>query len=71
MNQKPNEPTTAPIVPAQYAGQWIAWDSTSTRIIGSGKTLEEAAQAAQLAGEEHPVFAKVPKADVRFVGARN
>ena len=32
-----------PIVPAQYAGKWIAWTSDGTRIAGAGDTPEEAA----------------------------
>jgi hypothetical protein len=60
--------TEAPIVPRQYAGMWIAWDQRETKILASGKTFAEAQEGARLAGEKHPVFAKVPKFDVRFVG---
>jgi hypothetical protein len=58
------------VVPLAYAGQWIAWNHLGTRIVASGRTLQEAAQAAATAGEMQPVFAKVPKADVRFAGCR-
>jgi hypothetical protein len=57
-------------VPIGYAGQWIAWNPEGTRIVANGRTLQEAAQAAAAAGESQPVFAKVPKADVRFAGLR-
>ena len=58
----------AGVVPLEYAGQWIAWNPDGTRIVASGRTLQEAAQAAATAGESQPVFAKVPKAEVRFAG---
>jgi hypothetical protein len=60
----------SPVVPIDYSGQWIAWNSQGTHIVASGRTIQEAAQAAAAAGELQPVFAKVPKADVRFVGLR-
>jgi hypothetical protein len=58
----------SPIVPIEYAGQWIAWNAEGTQIVASGRTIQEVVQAAAAAGEKQPVFAKVPKADVRFVG---
>ena len=61
--------TSHVVIPQQYAGLWIAWDSLETMIIASGRTLEEARQAAQRAGEPAPVLEKVPRADVRFVGS--
>jgi hypothetical protein len=60
--------TESPIVPIEYAGQWIAWNAAGTQIVASGRTVQEVVQAAAAAGETQPVFAKVPKADVRFVG---
>ena len=63
--------TSTPVVPIQYAGQWIAWDHTDTHIVASGRTLEDAVAAAKAAGEKEPIFAKAPKADVRFVGGLN
>jgi hypothetical protein len=58
----------APLVPRQYAGQWIAWDHDHTRIIASGETFEEVRQAAIETGEPDPLLDKVPPANVRFVG---
>jgi hypothetical protein len=71
-NDAAPEPVTAEpiVVPMEFAGQWIAWDAQHTRIVASGRTLQEAMQAAAAAGEAQPVFAKVPRADVRFVGLR-
>ena len=52
-------------VPIEYAGRWIAWNFQGTRIVASGRTLQEAAAAA---AETRPIFAKVPKAEIRFAG---
>lgn len=64
------DPKQPPMVPREYAGQWIAWDRRQTKIVGSGRTFAEAKQRAEAAGEADPVLAKVPKATVRFVGGR-
>jgi hypothetical protein len=56
------------VVPIQYAGQWIAWDQAGTRIVASGRTIDEALGGAEAAGEKEPVLAKAPKAGVHFVG---
>jgi hypothetical protein len=64
-----NEPrfSATPAVPLEYAGLWIAWDYQGTRIVASGRTIEEVMKAAADAGETRPVFAKVPRANVRFI----
>lgn len=59
-----------PIVPKRYGGKWIAWDFNRTRILASGATLIEAKRAAEALGETRPVLAKVPRADVRFIGGK-
>jgi hypothetical protein len=64
--QQPVKPP--PIVPKEYAGKWIAWDERQTHIIASGRTYDEAYQAAIATGETNPLLAKAPPADVRFVG---
>ena len=63
----PKEP---PVVPRDYAGQWIAWDRRQTKIVACGRTFAEAKERAVAVGESDPVMAKAPKADVRFVGLR-
>jgi Family of unknown function (DUF5678) len=63
------KPKSRPIVPIEYAGMYIVWNRDQTRIVASGRTLEDALRAAKEAGEEDPVLAKVPKAHVRSVGA--
>jgi hypothetical protein len=55
-------------VPIEYAGQWIAWNQSQTRILAAGRTLPEVRQAARAAGEDRPVFAKAPRSHTRFVG---
>ena len=63
-----SQPHGARIVPKKYSGKWIAWDFNLTKIIASGTTFVEAKHAAQAVGETRPVLAKVPRADVRFLG---
>ena len=60
--------TESPVVPLKYAGLWIAWDHDETKIVASGRTFDEVRESARVAGVVDPVFAKVPKYDVRFVG---
>ena len=58
----------SPVVPIEYAGLWIAWNHECTRIVASGRTVADVVKAAAAAGETDPIFAKAPKADVRFAG---
>lgn len=41
-------------------GDWIALSNGQERIVATGKTLEEALNAAKAKGESHPVVMKVP-----------
>jgi hypothetical protein len=59
-----------PIVPKEYSGKWIAWNFHRTRILASGRTAQEARDAALKAGEPKPILSKVPRADVRYIGGR-
>jgi hypothetical protein len=65
MSQNQPQPQM-PLVPKEYAGQWIAWDQAHTRIIASGRTFEEVRNAAIAAGESDPLMDMVPSAKVRF-----
>ena len=56
-----------PIVPLEYAGQWVVWTKDLKRIIAHGTTLDEVAQVARQAGEDEIVFEKVPRLN-SFVG---
>lgn len=57
------------LIPAQYAGKWVAWSSDRTRIVASGETLQEASEQATKEGEKNPWFDKIPDTKVRFGGA--
>jgi hypothetical protein len=37
----------------QYEGSWIIWDQDAQRVVGSGKTLDEAEDQAELAKTDH------------------
>lgn len=41
-------------------GEWIALSADQSRIVGRGKTVEEALEAARKNGEEDPFITKVP-----------
>jgi hypothetical protein len=59
-----------PTVPKEFAGKWIAWDNSMTRIVASGDTPLEVLEAAKKAGEADPVLGKSPPANVRSIGTR-
>jgi uncharacterized protein DUF5678 len=65
-----SETFSMPRVPKEYAGKWIAWDAQRTRIVASGATFSEVQRAAEATGESNPIFAKAPRANVRFLGGR-
>lgn len=58
-----------PIVPIEYAGQWIAWNEDHTKIVASGKTLREADENAIATEEKHLWFEKIPSSTDFFSGA--
>lgn len=57
-----------PTVPKEYTGKWIAWNRQRTEILASGQTADEAEDLAHAKGEKSPILAKVPLANVRFLG---
>jgi hypothetical protein len=59
-----------PTVSKEYAGKWIAWDHSMTRIVASAISLRKVMEAAKEAGERDPILDKVPPANVRLIGAR-
>jgi hypothetical protein len=69
MKEPAEAPAKPPVVPMQYSGLWVAWNEAQTEIVGSGRTLAEANDAARSRGELRPLLAKVPRANVRFVGS--
>lgn len=67
MNSLP-QPKKRPIVALdQYGGKWIAWNRQATRIIATGRTLDEVLRAVEETGEKSPSYEKVPKG-MRFTG---
>ncbi len=64
-----NTTNQRPAIPAEYAGQWIAWDSPErTKIVASGGSYNTAYDAAKATGEPNPVLQKVPDRKRRFIG---
>ncbi len=55
-----DDPTRPPPIPMEYAGMWVAVDPTGWRILAAGKSLDEAANAAQAAGHSEYVLDKGP-----------
>jgi hypothetical protein len=55
-------------VPAQHAGQWIAWNDDYTSIIASGTAMGKVRDQALARGCTRPVLQKIPRAP--FVGHR-
>jgi hypothetical protein len=43
-------------IPRALAGCWVAWSADGLSIVGSGTTLQDAAEAAMTAGETDPIF---------------
>lgn len=41
-------------------GTWVAFSADESRVVGQGKTYDEAVKAAEEAGELDPVITRVP-----------
>ena len=44
----------------KYAGRWVVWNRQEDRILGSGRTFDEAKQAAAAIGESSVVLTEAP-----------
>ena len=55
-------------VPIELAGLWIAWSHDHRAIVASGRTYEEARDAAERADEPNAYLTKAPKASTRLIG---
>ncbi len=53
-------------VPAEYAGEWIAWNEDRTEILAHGAEMNDVRQQALTRGCLRPVLQKVPRGP--FVG---
>ncbi len=65
-----SKPIKFPIVPLKYAGKWIAWNHERTRIVASGRTVQEVMNAAKAAGEADSILEKVRTVSQRCVSLR-
>lgn len=54
--------------PRKYAGQWIAWDRSETKIIAHAKSFSEISRAIEQARQPYALLEKVPR--LRLSGAR-
>lgn len=52
----------------EYKGQWVALADDEETVVGSGKSAKEALTAANAAGTEDPILARVPEEDIAYVG---
>ena len=50
-----------------YKGEWVALSQDEKRILGHGKSLDEALAAARKVEEGRPLLIKVPDESVGFV----
>ena len=67
LEEKLNHPRRPAAPPAEYAGQWVAWNKEQTEVLAHGKTLKEAAEAATAAGVSDALFMPVPRLNA-FIG---
>jgi hypothetical protein len=59
----PNRPGP---ISAEYAGQWIAWDSSHREIVAHGSDMPRVRHEAIAAGHLEPILQKVPRGP--FIG---
>ena len=71
MPTKPADPRIGNPVPIKYAGKWVAWASDHSQILAHSDSIQELWQIAQDRRIPDPIFEKVPRSDVRFVGMPN
>ena len=70
MPTKPVDPQATKPVPAEYSGKWVAWNSDHSWIVAHSDSVQELWRVVHDRGIPNPVFEKVPRSDVRFVGMR-
>ena len=59
-------PDRAKPIPAEFAGQWIAWNTSRSKIVAHGPELSQVRSAAVASGHPEPVLQKIPRGP--FVG---
>jgi hypothetical protein len=55
-------------VPAEHAGEWVAWNEDCTGILAHGIRMDEVRQQAVARGCMRPVLQKVPRGPYVYVG---
>lgn len=64
-----NNPRRPKPAPAEYAGQWVAWNKERTEIVAHGPDMAEVYKRAIAAGHNDAVLQKVRRPDTIFIGA--
>lgn len=59
-------PDRAKPIPAEFAGQWIAWNAKRSTIVAHGSESTQVRGAAIAAGHHDPILQKIPRGP--FVG---
>ena len=70
MPTKPTELRSTGAVPIEYAGKWVAWSSDHAQIVAGADSLPSLWQVVLDQDIADPIFEKVPRSEVRFVGKR-
>lgn len=65
MSATVSPPTDLTKLLAPYKGEWVALSHDERKVLGHGKTIEEALAAAKRVSQERPVLLRVP-GDVGF-----
>lgn len=53
--------TNYKLLSKKYPDQWVALESKSGKVVGSGKTAKVAYEESQKSGVKEPVLTKIPK----------
>ncbi|HVW01073.1 MAG TPA: hypothetical protein VHB77_12060 [Planctomycetaceae bacterium] len=70
MPTRPFDSRTSVAPPLELCGKWVAWSSDHSRIVAHANSMQELWQIVRAQGVVDPVFEKVPRAGVRWLGAR-
>jgi len=63
-----NDPCRPRAAPAEYVGQWVAWNKEQTEIVAHGAEMAEVHKAAIAAGHQDAILQKVRRSGP-FIGA--
>jgi hypothetical protein len=64
-----NDPRRPRPAPAEFAGQWVAWNHDHSAIIAHGKTLAEVTHAIDALGQPEALLERVRRPDEILVGS--